>query len=588
MKQVLKASTKVQYIFLLTLLLVVLINFFHTSQIIQIILLAFGLVSGLFTIATKSRLPDMQEPSECHPEPGSGSTRSIESSPRFPASGLYAILAIIVFAGLMLRLWNLTILGPYFDESHHLLAGKHLLESGVTDYTRALIVSWSVALFYWIGSPSSFNEYLFFGRVPGAIFGALTAVPLYFLAKRISKPVAIISAVLWATSPWAIAVSRNIREYAYYPFLILIVVLVFIKLMELLVDFQRENLKKILVYALLIFFFIFYAYSIDTLSTLKLSFIIFPPVFVYLLLANTKKTRSVFQENRKYLIALPIMFILLACFSIIAAINGSITFDYSSADKNWFYYFMKPADIPMHWWHYISFYHIAYFFVSIGTICAFIGKKKEYFMHLFIFTVFILFFMFFFDFKYTLPRYIYYALPFFTIIIANGLYSVFFIVRNIFTGKNGKYISTGIIILFVISVFDLRNTFYPLTSDTHGFVLTTGQYHYDVSGMIEFLEDNIKEDDYYVATKLDSSILQLNFNVSEDKIYFYYLEKKRFKKVKEFIKDKERGFIVLDYMKNDGLAKWYPKHRKVFYIGDTPARLVYRQKEILIYKWENR
>ena len=48
---------------------------------------------------------------------------------------------------------------------------------------------------------------------------ALAVLPLYLLTRKMNRPVATLSVLLYATSPWIITFARIVREYAIYPFI---------------------------------------------------------------------------------------------------------------------------------------------------------------------------------------------------------------------------------------------------------------------------------------------------------------------------------------------------------------------------------
>lgn len=116
----------------------------------------------------------------------------------------------------LLRFFNLGGLYPAVDEYYHLIAAKQILQ-GVPlaqVYPRGLwiVTIPIVATFRLLG------EHLWVARLPGAVFNVLALVPLYLLARRINRPVAVLACVLYATSPWIVSFARVAREYAYYPF----------------------------------------------------------------------------------------------------------------------------------------------------------------------------------------------------------------------------------------------------------------------------------------------------------------------------------------------------------------------------------
>lgn len=466
--------------------------------------------------------------------------------------GYILSLCIIVLAGLLLRLWNLTILDPYIDEYNHLLAAQQYLANGEFEYQRAKLVTYFVSIFYWIGNASSFYEYLFWGRIPGAIFGALTAIPIYFLARRISHQVGIASAVLWTLSPWTIGVSRTIREYAFYPFFILLITLLLIKLIELATEYRRRDttILALAPYALAIIMFIGFTFFIDNLSTLKVGLLVLASVFFYYVVLNVSRLRHDFAQVEKQVFILIILLTFFSCFLIYIAISSNnVSFGASNLSKKWFDVFMNSLiTSPIHWWHGSSLLIETYFFTGAVLIYAILTQKKDYFMNLLIFTALTVFFMYFFN-RYFRPRYFFYAMPFFSIIIASGIYSFYLMITSALRDKVARFLPACLVILFVASLSNPLNILYPLISNKHDLVFTTGEYHYKVSNIMAFLKDNIQPGAYFVST-IFTNILQLSFSINKNNIHaFDAHDSERFKKVINFIKDKKGGFLILDHLR---------------------------------------
>jgi len=196
------------------------------------------------------------------------------------AGTLLAFLAIAAL-GLALRLWKLGALPPYIDEFNHLNAARDLLQGlplAELAYRRSL---YPVTLPAWL-SFEVLGQSLFAARLPGVLANILALVPLYLLARRVNKPTALLAAALFSFSPWVIAASRNLREYACYPLIFYTVGLVMVKLYESLpdrIDFRRDFRLLFswhnLAYLGLLIFVLVYAIYIDPYSTLKMILILY-------------------------------------------------------------------------------------------------------------------------------------------------------------------------------------------------------------------------------------------------------------------------------------------------------------------------
>jgi hypothetical protein len=142
-------------------------------------------------------------------------------------------VGLLIVAAISLRMIHLSILDPYTDENAHIRFAQKLIEGGSIPNSRAPLVSYLVYWFWKIGGPEYFAKYVYWSRVPGVIFGSLTGVPIYLIAKRVSQSVAVTACLLWTVCPWAIGVSRYAREYAYYPLFVLFLLWSFLKLADL-------------------------------------------------------------------------------------------------------------------------------------------------------------------------------------------------------------------------------------------------------------------------------------------------------------------------------------------------------------------
>jgi len=117
---------------------------------------------------------------------------------------------------------------PFVDEYAQIHTAIAIYLGQPVDYTRSfLTVSLPVYLSYRI-----FGMSLWAGRLPMVLINMMAIFPLYFLVKKINKGAAYISVLLYVFSPWIIAVSRNVREYAVVPLFFYLDALVLIDLLD--------------------------------------------------------------------------------------------------------------------------------------------------------------------------------------------------------------------------------------------------------------------------------------------------------------------------------------------------------------------
>ncbi len=139
---------------------------------------------------------------------------SVGGAGRWDRSETLFLAAAAVLA-LGLRLINLGTANPAVDEYFHLAAARQLVEGASLGsvYSRGLwIVTLPVSLAFRM-----FGYQLWAARLAGALVNVLGIWPLYLRARRINRPVAVLSVLLYVTSPWITTFARLTREYAYYP-----------------------------------------------------------------------------------------------------------------------------------------------------------------------------------------------------------------------------------------------------------------------------------------------------------------------------------------------------------------------------------
>jgi len=339
----------------------------------------------------------------------------------------HLLLFFIFLIGFILRIYNLTILPPYTDEYNHLLAVKNIIEDGFTDYDRAYLLSIIIKTIIQNVNLLNFDQFLFWSRVPGVIFSSISIFPIYFLGKKIKKEIGIISAFLWAISPWSIGIARTIREYSLYTLIILIILALTVNLFDLIKRYNKKNNFKISLTLIIISFFFFYSYIIDHLSTLKIGIAILLISFIYFLIFHFKKIgRFIKTPSSKKLLIFLIFFLSIPTLIIIIKIFlKNPHFSILNINNNYQYlslFFCNKSQV-LNWWREIPGCFTPVLFLLIGLIWSFTNKNKDYFLHLFIFLGLLIFYTTFLE-RYFRPRYISYLLPFYSILIASGLYAL--------------------------------------------------------------------------------------------------------------------------------------------------------------------
>jgi len=149
-----------------------------------------------------------------------------------------AILLTCFIIGLGLRLYNLAGFPPYVDEYPHMRKAIAIIEGQPLEYARAyLTVSLPVYLSYRI-----FGISLWASRLPMVLINMLAIFPLYALGRKINKAVGYISVFLFVFSPWIIAASRTVRDYAVVPLFFYLAAVLLIDLL----DWEGLSIKQYL------------------------------------------------------------------------------------------------------------------------------------------------------------------------------------------------------------------------------------------------------------------------------------------------------------------------------------------------------
>ena len=235
--------------------------------------------------------------------------KSLSSKPK-KRSELLILTFVIIFA-FFLRINNLEHLEPYTDEYYHLNASQEILNGqNISEvYRRSLfIVTIPTTL-----STKLLGQNLFAARLPGVILNTLALIPLYLILRKLNKEIAIIGVIVFAINPWIIAISRNTREYAFYPFIFYFLAYFLITITQQIKKkiVINQTLKKIItkkniLYTFLLITPIIYAILIDPLSTIRVIFLTYIAFFVIIFLNLDFKNK---KNKKTLLFLLPVMLI---------------------------------------------------------------------------------------------------------------------------------------------------------------------------------------------------------------------------------------------------------------------------------------
>lgn len=183
---------------------------------------------------------------------------------QIPEKWIPILLGLFFLVGVGLRLYNLGGFPPYVDEYIHTNQAFSLYGGNGWEWDRAyLTVTWPV-YFSFLG----FGVNLWAARLPMIFINMLAIFPLYWLGRRINPAVGLICAALFVFSPWIIASSRTVRDYAVVPVFFYTAALFLLELMDWdglrPVEYLKKNIYKILVTVLILVYAVY-----DKTSILK-------------------------------------------------------------------------------------------------------------------------------------------------------------------------------------------------------------------------------------------------------------------------------------------------------------------------------
>lgn len=355
------------------------------------------------------------------------------------------------------------------------------------------VVTLPVAAFF-----SLFGVHLWAARLPGILVNSIAIIPLYFLAKKINRKVAILACVLYATSPLVIALSRTVREYAYYPFFFYLILYGVIEVLEHFPKNFSVNIwekavnKKVVILGLLLLLPIIYALIIDKSATFKVILLIYFVFTIFLLNKFNLKDKgniwflsaiaTILMVGGVYIVNLNPNALSLVDSQNILTINKTL-------DLLGYFFFNPPQQ-----WYYDRLLIIPVISIIISGVWAFRIQRKN-FIPLFInilYLISILTFLFFFKFGYA-ARFFLHIQLWHILLFAIGLYGIWILLS--FFVKEKKML----FLLFIIGIsgtFNLQQIF-KHTIPAHTPITST--YHMDFQEIQSYLMQYADSDDVLVS-----------------------------------------------------------------------------------------
>lgn len=462
-------------------------------------------------------------------------------------------LLLITAIGLLLRLSHLADLPPYTDETLHLITAKTIATGEVSlqqaPYRRSLLmVTLPVVLFFKI-----FNVSLLTARIPGIIVNLLALIPLYLLAKKINKPIALLSTGLFAFSPWIIATSQTVREYAYYPFFIYLTGLLMVEFYTgfpdrfILRDDYRKlfSLKNILIIGFL-GLNLLYIYA-DIHAAYK-GILVMYPAFGFLLL------RKMDWRNPPNILLAVILIVIVSVVIGVLVVKTGEDFHFLRKKMNPFFLLLFYEKPQQQWYFNRPLISFVLMILAFLVVRLFDKKKIVLPLTFLVYGATMLAFSFL-RMKTNRPRYATVIEYWHLILIAVGLFLAFWIIKSIIKTKHQWAIWLALILLF----WNIPGTLKPLRDFTSGIHPITTEFHADLLPAHTFILSEYKQDEVIVATGFVERFFKFINGINEHNFILYsYVKNNSEKVIYEAIKEHPRGWLILDAVGGYILSKPVP------------------------------
>jgi hypothetical protein len=488
------------------------------------------------------------------------------------------VLILLAILGLMLRLWNLDALPPYTDETSHLITAKKIFEGldlQQVTYRRSLYtVTIPLVLFFKV-----FGMSLWTARLVGVLANILSVIPLYLLSKRINKQVALIAVGIFALDPWMIAVSRNVREYAFIPLFYYFTALLMINFYEsipenlvFLRDFRRLLTWKTFLFIGTLGFILYFVEFIDPLSTFKMIFALYP---VFGLLALRKLD---WQHSSNIFLG---SFLLLTGSIVAGIFLKMLGGQFITVNKKFNDFFISLFyDHPPQQWYY-NRPLIAVILFVIAILATTLWEKRKFVLPFTMMTYSGTLLAFsYFRIKSNRPRYVISIQIWHILLMAVGLFLITIIIKKIIKFRN----TWAVVLVLLLFCWNVPHTFIPTLHTSSGLHPITDEYHADMDPAYEFLSSHSDFDDVIVTTTYIDTYYQWKGEINFTKVvkYIYHAPEGR-QVILDTIEAYPRGWIVLDYMRGFIYSK--PVHLENFIYAGKKVNFLGWYGDVFLFRW---
>lgn len=439
----------------------------------------------------------------------------------YKRGSFYSIaLIVLVITGFFLRVWNLDFLSPSRDEYYHLVGAKRFILEGTFNYSRGDFLTYIIGFLFRLNGDTS----LFLGRLPSVIFGTLSIIAIYFLAKKINKNVGIISAYLLTFSPLAIGLSRFARFYQAYFLFILLYLVYSVYLLENIKNFsswwEKNKITFIIKFSIIFLPAIYYIYHERAEAFLILYLIlgIFTMIF---LMSELQKREGIITRNKNVLSLFIVLFIVFSALFVPTFLNSYdwlLRDEIGEKEERYEDALFKPdwdyVGLKLQWFSGSNFTkQFAIFLFAIPILFTY--KNKQIISNYLAFLIIFIAFTYVID-RYFAPRYIYYAIPFYITIYACSI-SIILKLSGLFNNKS-KFIYLLLVSVLLFSFFNPITAVYGLIEEKNGEMnQKTNFVHRDIDELFKFLNaNNFSEDDVLISANSNIFMYYYNYDFVKD------------------------------------------------------------------------
>jgi len=508
---------------------------------------------------------------------------------------LLAITAIF-FAGVLFRLIDVEVIGIYTDEFSHLIKAMSLGDHGTTEYfkngaltepfvrprwhpaERAYFLTWTISvMFKWFG------QSLLVARLPIIILSAATAIPLYFVGKKINRRVGLIAAIIWLMSPWALVIGRMVREYAIFPIFYLIIFMVFAGFAKHLLA-VLEGEKKITYSAVILGLFVtlfplIYAFYLDGASTFQQVIVVYFTVFLYslyLFLSSRKIGPSLKTRAMLFLVFLSLIGITILSQRVVwRNVDISPTFNsvwidsiLSQSPRQWFF---RPG---------LYSFYLIFALGTLGSLATVIKRKFPlFFFYALTFFTFLYIYSFHFG-RYNRPRYGFVMHVWLIPILAFGVYILYLILRDQST-RIRKALALILLTVLLLFTFNPVRTYAGVYTKQKGFNRIGEEFLYQFKDVHEKYGEELRD-----STILCSTCGPLYWfgtvDLMDNGVYSFLIHKdKILERAVGVLEETEHGWAILDSWR----FRDTQLQQKELRFRDFRLEFVDKVRGFYIYRW---